>query len=740
MSKILTMPQNNDRDYPYTLADCMQNRDISWLKFNKRVLEESNFIANPLLERLKFIYIFANNLDEFFMVRVGSLTDLKLYAPEYIDNKTGMTAAEQLEEIFRQTVQLYATMEMHFFTLMQEISRYDIVHLKMHKLSQHDEKLLERHFIKNIMPLLSPQIIGKLHPFPHLENKRLHIATKLEQKGTILYGLIPIPKTLLRMFFLEDTLKFVLLEDIIYHFSHLAFSPYKLTEKTVLAVTRNSDIDSKEARIIDEEDLDYTVFMGRLLKLRQRLAPVRLEIQYQIGKPFKSYLLKKLKLKENEVFITAVPLDLSYCFSIGQSLTSEMKDKLLRPFHIPNNIYNGKSLNLIQLVKQKDILLHYPYESILPFLRMLSQAADDESVISIKITLYRLDFKSRLADSLMRAAENGKEVIVMMELRARFDEENNINWSKQLEEAGCTVVFGLENYKVHSKICLITKREADEIIHITQIGTGNYNEKTAKLYTDFCLMTADSEIGSDASEFFKNILLGNMGQNYKKLWVAPNFFKQNVLKYIDEEIEKASKGIESQIIIKCNSLTDKAVILKLIQASKSGVKIYMIVRSSCCVVPQIPNYTHNITVISIVGSFLEHTRIYCFGMPQNGEIFISSADLMTRNTERRVEVACPILDKDIKQEIYETLKIMISDNTKAWEQMSDKSYILRQPGNSIPVNSQEILLKKANEKANIILNETEEAEVKAMYTSATLQASTIRKIFIGIVNKIFRKK
>ena len=684
------------------LRNCMQNRDLSWLKFNERVLEESNFRANPLLERLKFVSIFVSNLDEFYMVRVGSLTDYKLFAPEYFDNKTGMTADQQLQEIFIQTLGLYSLLHKRFFSVVEELRLQEIHHLKISDMRQSEIKEAERYFIKDIMPMLSPQIIGKLHPFPHIDNKHLHIAAKLEQEGgPVVFGLIPVPKTIDRLFFLKGHCRFILLEDVIYHFAHMAFSPYKLLEKTVLTVTRNSDIDTKEERLIDEE-IDYPLFMKRLIKKRQRLAPVRLEFQYQVQKSFKSFFLKKLKLEESQAFNTSVPLDLSYCFDLEKRLNAESKEKILWPAHVPANTYPEKKVNMSSVLFKKDILFHYPFESMSPFLRLISQSSEDESVISIKITLYRLDFQSKLANSLIRAAENGKEVIVIMELRARFDEANNINWSQRLEEAGCTVIFGLEDYKVHSKICLITKRENNKISYITQIGTGNYNEKTAKQYTDFSLITMNRDIGEDAAEFFKNLLLGNMEGQYKYLWVAPNFFKPNILKYIKGEIDRAKNGMPSRIIIKCNSLTDKGIILKLIEASQAGVEVLMIVRGGCCLIPQVAGFTHNIKVISIVGRFLEHTRVYFFGVGAASQMFISSADLMTRNTERRVEIGCPILDEDIREEIYTILKTALADNTKAWELQPNGKYTLRKPGSEHPINSQEIFLEEAARKAREI--------------------------------------
>ena len=679
---------------------CMQNRELSWLKFNERVLEEANFKDNPSLERLKFISIFCSNLDEFFMVRVGSLTDYMLFAPEYLDNKTGMTAEQQLDAIFNQAASLCVLKERYFQSVTEELEQYDVHHLKMCELNAAESKEIEKRFVRDIMPFLSPQIIdNRHHPFPHIENKQLHIAATLEHKNKSVFGLLAVPKTLDRLFFLDKKFKFVLLEDIICHFSHIAFKPYKVVEKTILAVTRNADMNTEQDEALDE-NIDYRQFMKKLIKKRHRLAPVRLELQYEASNDFMEFFYEKLRLKEKQVFLSSSPLELSYCFKLEEKARIENKKDLFMPTHTPFDVFLAdKKVSLMKEVLKKDFLFSYPYESMVPFLEMIRQAADDPTVLSIKITLYRIDMQSRIADSLIRAAENGKEIIVLMELRARFDETNNIEWSHRLEEAGCRVIYGLSGYKVHSKICLITKREFGKIQYITQIGTGNYNEKTVKLYTDLSLVTANQEIGADAAAFFNNLLLGNISESYTRLWVAPAHYKQNILQCIEQEQNKAKNGEDARIIIKCNSLTDKDIIIKLIEASQSGVKISMIVRGICCLIPRIPEFTHNIRIISIVGRFLEHTRIFCFGTGDSKKIYISSADLMTRNTERRVEIACPVLDMELKQRIYDMLDAMLSDNTKAWEQFSDGRYILRHAPEDLVINSQDMFIKKARLQA-----------------------------------------
>ena len=679
----------------------MQNRELSWLKFNRRVLEEANFSENSPLDKLEFISIFSSNLDEFYMIRVGSLTDYMLFAPGYFDNKTGWTAKEQLDAVFRETASLTALKDRYFRDVTAELKNQGVFHLKMNELDSAEVKNLEKYFTRNILPLLSPQIIDSRHPFPHLDNKRLHIAATLEHKGKSLYGLIAVPQNLDRLVFLDGGVRFVLLEDVIYHFSRLAFNPYKVKGKTVLAVTRNADINAEELSAMDE-DVDYRQFMQKLVKKRKRLAPVRLELQYPVSDPCKSFFCEKLRLKEYQVFLSSAPLDLSYGFKLEEKIRAELGTSLIPPVFVPADRYPiERKPNLMRQVQKADILFSYPFESMAPFLEMLRQSAEDPTVISIKITLYRIDIQSKLAESLIRAAENGKEVIVVMELRARFDEENNIEWSHRLDEAGCKVIYGLPNYKVHSKVCLITKvaagtkKDSGKIQYITQIGTGNYNEKTAKQYTDLSLITANQEIGSDAAAFFNNLLLGNLDENYSRLWVAPSCYKTNILQCIAEEQRKAERGESGRIIIKCNSLTDKEVMIKLIEASQGGVKISMIVRGICCLTPGIPGFTENIRIISIIGKFLEHSRIYCFGAGSDKKLYISSADLMTRNTERRVEIACPILDANLKQRIMDMLEVMLMDNTKAWEQFEDGDYVLRHPEESPAINSQEMFIEQA---------------------------------------------
>ena len=673
----------------------MQNRELSWLKFNERVLREANRTDTPMIERLKYISIFTSNLDEFFMIRVGALTDYAQFNKKYRDNKTGMSAQEQLEEIFRAVVPLYKLRDRLFSIVLEGLERHGIQLLHVQDLSDDEMSMLRNHFELEVKPLLSPQIIDSRHPFPHIANKQLHIAVKLEKRRGFLFGLIAVPSQMDRIVLLRGGSRFVLLEELIMHFADDIFNIYRVLEKNIIAVTRNADIDTEEQL---DEDIDYRLHIKNLLKKRNRLSPVRLELAYPAKEELIGFLCEKLSLRTPQLLYSSTPLDLSFVFSINRMIDGETVKRLIWPAHVPvDSRPTDRRSSLARIIDSgKDLLFSYPYESIEPFLSMIHQSAGDDSVISIKITLYRIDLRSKLAESLILAAENNKEVVVLMELRARFDESNNIDWAQRLEGAGCRVIYGLLRYKVHSKVCLITRKEKGRIRYITQIGTGNYNEMTAKLYTDLSLITANQDIGRDASDFFGNLLLGNLEGIYRHLWVAPNSYESKITECIEEERQKSLHGKQGKVVLKCNSLSDKEIIEKLSAASRDGVRIFLIIRGICCLLPQIPGFTENIRVISIVGKFLEHTRIFCFGEGSDAKVYISSGDLMTRNTERRVEVACPVLDTTHKGRIMGMLDIMIKDNTQAWEQFSDGMYELRRPNETDAVfNSQEYFIHQA---------------------------------------------
>ncbi|MCL2221183.1 MAG: polyphosphate kinase 1 [Oscillospiraceae bacterium] len=686
----------------FETAAYMQNRELSWLKFNERVLLESNRNEMPLLERFKFLSIFTSNLDEFYMIRVGSFIDSILLGNKLSDNKTGMTTIDQLNEIYRATAPLYILLNHAYSNVTSELTDNGLCLMSINELSPAELKAAKNHFMLNVLPMLSPSIIDTKHPFPHIPNKQLHIAVTLEKKKGNTFGLIAVPSETDRLIPLdsnEGTHRFILLEDLILYFADLAFGVYTVAEKHIIAVTRNADIGTVEELL--DEDIDFRQFMKSLLRKRQRMAPVRLEMASQASSGMLEFLCKKLGLKTPQVFYSKAPFDLSFVFSLSRHFSKETVEHLFWPTHSPAmSLPATARADMIKHVSSKDVLLSFPFESMTPFLSLIRQAAQDSSVLSIKITLYRLDAQSKLAESLILAAENGKEVIVLMELRARFDESNNIEWANRFEEAGCRVIYGLVGYKCHSKLCLITRKDAGKLQYITQVGTGNYNEKTAKLYTDLSLITANQEIGRDAAAFFSNMLIENLDGEYSHLLVAPNSFKNSILELIEIERYKAINGEPGRIMIKCNSLTDKEIIEALVRAGSDGVEISMNIRGICCLVPHLPSVTDNIHIISIVGKFLEHTRIFCFGEGDDQKLYIASADFMTRNTQRRVEVACPILDPDVKKRILWMLDVMFKDDTNSWELCSDGRYILR-PTNDFrnPQNSQEIFTLEAQKKA-----------------------------------------
>ena len=674
---------------------CMENRELSWLKFNNRVLLQAKDKDVPLGEKLSFISIFQSNLDEFFMVRIGSLYDQMLFYPASKDNKTGMTAQQQLSACLKRITYLNKKKDQIYQHILDELNvlGWGIVKYKDLK-NKEDRKYFGDYFEREILPLVSPQVISKRQPFPFLKNRELYIVVQLEsKKGKRKMGIVSCSNAMDQRLIAIPSMqgKFILVEDIILHFVSKIFSKYKIKNKAFIRVTRSADIDEDDHSLEGHED--YREMMETLIKQRRKLNPMRLEMSPGLEDLEVLMLMNFLNLKKNQVFTSNAPLDLSFTSKLRDYLRFIHPEIFYKRLEAQNSPLVENRVPMIKQILKKDILLAYPFESMSPFLRLLDEASRDPNVASIKMTLYRVAKKSKIIKSLIEAAENGKEVVVLVELRARFDEENNIDWSKRLEESGCRVIYGLDGLKVHSKLCLITYKNNQGVQYICQIGTGNYNENTAKLYTDLSLMTSNHEIGEEMNTIFNHLSLGETDNDEKLLMVAPNCMISKIFERIDKQIALATEGKEAYVGFKCNSVTSKEMIDKLIEASQAGVKIDMIVRGICCILPGVPGLTENINIISIVGRYLEHSRIYIFGTGEEQEVFISSADLMTRNLERRVEVAAPVLDEKLKKRVVGMFETMLQDNVKASRLLSDGTY-KRVKNKKPPLNSQEYFFKE----------------------------------------------
>ena len=678
-----------------------QNRELSWLQFNARVLSEAQDENVPLLERLKFLSIFTSNLDEFYMIRVGSLGDIAAVDKSGVDSKSGLTAQEQLEHIYAATAPLYQLRDQVFRDVEQKLTEEGLCHAHMADLTPVEQKYVRHYFRNTIQPILSPQIVDSHHPFPHLGSKVIHVGALLSRKKNEVLGLIPVPGSLPPVVYLPETKgRYVLLEEILLFYADTVFEMYDDLEKVLFCVTRNADInldDEPFNPVTPRREVDVRAKMEKLLRRRSRLCVVRVELSRPISNHFSEHFRSRFSVSDSQIFLSRnTPLDLSYVFSLGEFFPEAHRAALSdHPFapQQPAMLRPGQSL--LRAAMKQDVLLSYPYESMEPFLQMIREAANDRDVVSIRITIYRLARKAKLVEYLCAAAENGKDVTVLIELRARFDEQNNIDWSERLEEAGCKVIYGFEEYKVHSKICLITLNDHGTVRHITQVGTGNYNEKTARQYTDVSLVTSSDSIGADAAAFFKNMALGNLDGSYQRLLVAPNGLKNPILELMDEQIRLGEKG---RILLKFNSLTDIDIIQKLSEASQAGVKVDMIIRGICCLRPGVAGKTENISVTSIVGRYLEHSRIFCFGRGDAEKMYISSADFMTRNTVRRVEIACPIDSPEVRGRLRTILDAMLRDSVKARVLQADGSYC-RKPREYEPVCAQELLMQEAVREA-----------------------------------------
>ena len=677
------------------MKDCKENRELSWLKFNDRVLMQAKDDKVPLGEKLSFVSIFQSNLDEFFMVRIGSLYDQMLFYPASKDNKTGMTGEEQLKACLKRVSYLNKKKDRIYTNIMEELKNFGWSVLKYKDLkNKEDRKYFEKYFDREILPLISPQVVSKRQPFPFLNNREIYIVVQLEsKKGKRKMGVVSCGNAMDDRLLAIPSLQgqFILIEDVIMHFISKLFSKYTVKNKAFIRVTRSADIDEDDHSLEGHDD--YREMMETLIKQRRKLCPVRLEMSPGLEDLEILMLMNFLNLQKNQIFECQSPLDLKFIGELRDHLKYIHPEMFYKKLEARNSSMVENRTPMIKQILKKDILLAYPFESMSPFLRLLEEASQDNNVASIKMTLYRVAKNSKIVKSLIKAAENGKEVVVLVELRARFDEENNIAWSKRLEESGCRVIYGLDGLKVHSKLCLITYKNNQSVQYVCQIGTGNYNENTSKLYTDISLMTSHRGIGEEINRVFNHLSMGETEQETEYLMVAPNCMMSKIFAYIDEQIALAKEGKEAYIGFKCNSVTSKAMINKLIEASQAGVKIDMIVRGICCIIPQVKGYTDNIRVISIVGRYLEHSRIYIFGKGEQQKVYISSADLMTRNLERRVEVAAPVLDEKIKNTIVSMFNIMLKDNVKACQLLSDGSY--KRIKNKLPkMNSQEYFFKK----------------------------------------------
>lgn len=654
-----------------------QNRELSWLKFNERVLEEANNLNIPVLERLNFFEIFNSNLDEFFMIRVGSLKDLYLLNDNVIDTKTGDTPKEQLDKIYQRVKELYIKKEEIYKNLVKDLANNNINFIQTKNLNQEEEKQIKKTFKGQIMPFLSPQVIDFNHPFPNLENKKSYIIVTIADKSNKdIFGIVEVNSRLVKMLKLKEN-NYLFVEKMLYDYVNLIFKGFKIKSKNIIRLTRNGDLNVDD-NILEEHE-DFRKLMKQLLKKRKTLTPVRLECHKKLDDKLKEYLINKLNLTENEIFVSKAPFSLAFLSELRKE--PNYKKHLYPKLEHIDSKYLKTNDSIIAQVKNHDALLFYPFNSIDPFIKLIKEAAYSKTVTSIKITIYRLASKSKLVDYLCLAAEMGKEVTILIELRARFDELNNIDYSERLEYSGCKVMYGFDEFKVHSKLCLITENVDGKVKYITQIGTGNYNESTVNVYTDYSLITANEEIGQDASMFFQNMLLANLDYSYNNFLVSPYHLRNELMSLIDGEI---AKGKDGYIFLKLNSITDIKLINKLVEASKAGVTVNMIVRGICCIIPEKKGFTDNIHIHSIVGRFLEHSRIYQFGKGLESKMYISSADWMTRNTVRRVEVAVLILDNKIKQDILDEITIMWSDNVNG--------RVLASDGNYYKLKQQEVLI------------------------------------------------
>lgn len=729
-----------DQNAAFAPNGCYVNRELSWLQFNRRVLEEAEDPANPLCERLSFASIFQSNLDEFYMVRVGMLMDtLHLTA---VDDKTGLTSAQQTAAVLDRTRDLLAQRDRVCRALMAELAGQGVELCPFAALSDKQLAFLEKYFTSNVLPLLSPQIIGRKQPFPFLRNKAIYAVAILRTKsGGERMGIVPCGDGVLRRLvpLPGDGQRFVLVEELIAGFLSKIFAHYKVEGAVLIRLVRSADIHMDEAssEMSDMLAEEYRKSMEKLIRRRKRLQPVKLEYQGKLSDTVRDALCTCLGLSKKHLFSSGVPLDLSFLGGVRDLLRE--KTELFYPRRVPQNSPNVDPLRPVaRQVRERDRMLSYPYESVRPMLRLLQEAGQDPEVVSIKMTLYRVAHNSKIVEALVDAAENGKEVVALVELRARFDEENNIGWSRVLEQSGCRVIYGLDGLKVHSKLLLITRVHGGQVEYITQVGTGNYNEDTVRLYTDYALMTADPEIGAEAAQVFNALSMGEVVEDSRRLMVAPACLRPKVLALIDRETELARAGEDAYLGFKLNGLTDKLIIDRLIQASQAGVRIDLVVRGICCLTGGVPGLTDNITVRSIVGRYLEHARIYIFGLGERKQVYISSADFMTRNTTRRVEVAAPVDDPALRAHLENMFADQLRDTAKGRVQLPDGSYV-RALGE--PFNAQEHFCDQACSGAWALKPAVKAAPEKPRTARAAPKkpAAAVKKTRRGLLGRIIKR-
>lgn len=708
------------------MAKFMQNRELSWLKFNQRVLEEAFDTTVPTLERFKFISIFTSNLDEFFMVRVGSLFDLMKSKKDYVDKKSGMSAKEQLAAIYKTMPHYYEMRDKVYKDVIKELEKYNIHNKGMKSLNEEELEYVKNFYLRNIQPLITAQIVDASHPFPFLDNKSLYIITEMwDKEGEIVHGLVPISDAFERYLSLPgDEFNYIRIEKVIEHYVPTMFPDYTIKEQSLIAVTRNFDFETSAD--LEEEIDDYKDFMKKVIKKRTRQEVVRLEISNTKSKSITEFLKQELEISDEMILLTKSPINMKYVYGLEDIIPSAVIKKVSYEDFTPFKKYSLERESIIKRVEEKDLLLSYPYDDIDTFLDLIKEAAESDKTVSIKITIYRLAKNSKLVEYLKKACDNGIEVTALMELKARFDEQNNINYSEELYKAGCNIMYGFEEYKTHSKLCLITYKDGrDKIKHITQIGTGNYNEKTSKQYTDFSLMTANEEIGLDANDFFKNMSIGKINGKYLHLLQSPSTLKPRLLKEMDKEIAKGANGY---IRCKMNSLTDYDFLEKFSEASQASTRVDLIIRGICCIVPNVSGYTDNVHVNSIVGRFLEHPRVYQFGKGDDMRLFMSSADLMTRNTEKRVEIAAPVYDKEVRARLVSYLDIQLRDNIKRRILVNSGDYIKPEIQGEKLI-AQEYFIDRANEKR----------EQYYEYLESMEDTEEKKETFFDKLKKIFKK-